>query len=261
MLIADEVNQNSQRKYLLVSKDLWSFLKGYGKHEKITLGDITEHLLLLGIKRSKELYMKEVIRDLMRPRPDGLKYVISQPEKKYLVVSQKTHNKVTEFARKRKIKLIDATRYLLGFGILAHFNADPRKDPQYTSLMEINQLIIERWQKNNPGKSIEKVFGPLYREKMEADILQKISFPIKEKPSTPKRQRSKLPNKTHSMDLGLRDLIELALIFGGSFLLVENMKLRNENQELRRLIAGGTTKDGKHSLSGNSFTVEKHKNT
>ncbi len=261
MLNSNTTQQEDHRKYLLISKKLWVFLKGYGKHEKISLVDITERLLSLGIKRSNELYMKEAIRDMMRPRPDGLKYVISQQDKKYLVVSQKTHNKVTEFARKRKIKLIDATRYLLGLGLWAHFNADPRDDPQYASLMEINQLIVERWQKNHPGKSVEEVLGPKYRERMEADVLRKIAFLYKEKLLTPKRKRSRLPDKTRGMNSSLRDLLELALIFGGSFLLVENIRLRKENEELRRLIAGGKTMEEKHGFSEYNLAVKQHEDS
>lgn len=249
MLNPNTVHQTDQRKYLLVSKDHWLLLKGYGKHRKVPLAAITEHLLSLGLKRANELYMKEAIDDIIRPRPDGLRFIISGQDKKYLVVSPEIHNMVTEFARKSKIKLIDATRNLVGLGMLAHFRADPRDDPQYASMMEINRLIIEQWQKSNPGKSIKKVFGPRYWGKMEADVLRNIAFPGKKRPAASKKQRSEPPPKSRNKDSGLRDLLDLALIFGGGLLLVDNIRLRKENEELRRMIAREATTGEKHSLS------------
>jgi hypothetical protein len=261
MLNRNTVRQTDHRKYLLVSKDQWLLLKGYGKHQKVSLAAITEHFLSLGLKRANELYMKEVIDDILRPRTDGLQYVISRQDKKYLVVSLEIHSKVTEFGRKRKLKLIEATRILIWLGMLAHFNVDPRNDPKYTSMMEISRLIIEQWQKNNPDKSIEKVLGPRYWRKMEADVLRDITFPGKKQSAASKQQRSEPTRKSRDKYSGLRDLVDLALIISGGFLLGENIKLKRENEELRRMIAGETTTGEKHNRPENSPTNEKQKET
>jgi len=261
MLNPNTLRQTDHRKYLLVSKDQWLLLKGYGKHQKVSLAAITEHFLSLGLKRANELYMKEVIDDILRTRPDGLRYVISRHDKKYLVVSLEIHSKVTEFARKRKIKLIEATRNLAWLGMLAHFNVDPRNDPKYASRMEIFRLVIEKWQKDNPGKSIKKVFGPRYWRKMEADVLRNIAFPGKKRPVASKRQRSEPPRKSRNKDSGLRGLVDLALILGGGVLLAENMKLKRENEELRRMMGGEATTGEKHNRPEDGPAAEKHEGT
>jgi hypothetical protein len=115
MLKSDITPQTDHRKYLLVSEYYWLLLKSYGKSRKVSLAAITESFLSKGLKRANELYMKEAIDDMLRLRTDGLRYIISrQDKKKYLVVSPEIHSKVTEFARNRKIKLIEATRNLIG---------------------------------------------------------------------------------------------------------------------------------------------------
>jgi len=251
--------QTGRRKYLLVSEDDWLLLKSYGKHSKMPLAEVTDQFLSLGLNRANELYMKEVIENTLRPRPDGLRYVISRQDKKYLVVSPVIHGKVTEFARKKKIKLIEATRTLFGLGIIAHFEADPRDNPIFRSKMEIRRLLTENWQKRHPDTSLEKVLGPGYPEKMEADVLRDIAFPDK-KPATSKQHGSEIYNKSRHKDLGLRDILDLALIFGGGWLLAENIKLRKENEELRRIIAGVAITDEKHDHMGDGPVSEKHEN-
>jgi hypothetical protein len=56
--------------------------------------------------------------------------------KKYMVVSTEIHNMTTAFARNRKIKLTEATRILIGLGMLAQFIADPRDNPRIKNRME-----------------------------------------------------------------------------------------------------------------------------
>ena len=120
------VPRTDHRKYLLVDIGNWMLLKTYGKRSKMPLKVITDQFLSLGLNRANKLYMKELIEDILRPRPDGLQYVIRRRDKKYVVVSPKIHGKVTEFARKKKIKLINATRILIGLGMMTHFSAYPR---------------------------------------------------------------------------------------------------------------------------------------
>jgi hypothetical protein len=245
------------RKYLLVNIDQWLLLKSYGKYHNMPLKVITDQFLTLGLIRADEVYMKEVVEDSLRPRHDGLRYVISRQDKKYLVVSPGIHDKVTKFARKKKIKLIEATRILIGLGIMAHFSADPRDNPLFESEMEIFRLITENWQKRHPDKPLEKILGPRYREKMEADVLRDIAFPPKEKPTSPQIHRPELSQKSRDKSSGLRDIMDLALIFGSGLLLAENLKLKKENQELHRMIAGNVKNSEKHDNVGEGAVAEK----
>jgi hypothetical protein len=120
-------------------------------------------------------------------------------DKKYLVVSPEIHKKVSEFAKKKKIKLIEATHYLLGLGMLAHFSTDPRDDSRYASLTEINRLIIENWRKNHPDQSLEETLGPQFQERMEADIFRDIVFPDKQR-RMPKGKNSLSPWQYPAVD-------------------------------------------------------------
>ena len=212
----------------------------------MSLESVTALLLTKGLKLANELYMKETVDSVLRPRYDGLRYVISQKDKKYLVVTSETHQKVTEFANKKRIKLIEATRVLIGLGMLAHFNADPKDDPRYTSLMEMNRLMIENWQKNHPDQPIEETLGMQYWERMEADILRGIVFPDKKR-RMPKGKEFTEPEITsNSRGSGLKDLLGLGLLFGGGWIIADYQKLKKENEELRRIIGGKVTPVDKH---------------
>lgn len=116
------------------------------------------------------------MNELLRPRVDGLKFLISKHEKSYLVVSPDIHQMVTQFAREWNIKLIEVTRNLVLLGMWAYFNTDPRDNPEYDSRMKISQLIIEYWQQNYPEEYLEQKLGPNCREKLEADVLHDIVF-------------------------------------------------------------------------------------
>lgn len=166
----------SQRKYLLVSKDLLLFLKSYSKHSNLPLKAVTERFLILGMKRANERYLSDMMNELLRPRPDGLRFLISKNDKSYLVVSPDIHQMVTQCARDWKIKQIEATRNLVLLGMRAYFNTEPRDNPEYDSRMKISQLIIEHWQQNYPEEYLEQKLGPNCREKLEADVLHDIVF-------------------------------------------------------------------------------------
>jgi hypothetical protein len=253
------MQSTSQRKYLLVSKDLLLSLKGYSKYSNILLKTITEHFLILGMNIANELYMKDMMNELLHPRIDGLKFLISKNDKSYLVGSPDIHQMVTQCARDWKIKLIEATRNLVLLGMWAYFNTDPRDNPEYDSRMKISQSIIEHWQKKHPDKSLEQEFGSDYRKKMEADVLRDIVFSGKRHTTISKQQPPRPSDEHDDMKLSIRDLFDLSLFFGGSWLLSENERLRTENEELRKIIDNIKSKE--KPSPDNSLSTEQHEGT
>ena len=162
---------SAKKKFLLVSKDNLLLLKSFAKHKQWSLFDVTESILSQGLKSARERYLKDVVESSLRPRNDGLRYAISQQEKAYLVVSPELHEEITEFARKKNIKLIRATRFIIGMGLWAETSNDPRNTSEYRVRMEIFRTKLEEWRKRHPGESLEEAFGPGFLTKKEAEKL------------------------------------------------------------------------------------------
>jgi len=92
----------------------------------MTLGVAASSLIKTALERGREL---EVLKEEPQEfhRASELKYVISQENKKYLVVHPDVHAAVVRYAKKKKLKMTEATWRLIGIGMkLEYWGEDPR---------------------------------------------------------------------------------------------------------------------------------------
>ena len=138
----------THKKYLMTSENTLITLKVLAKVHNVSLMSLTDTVLSLGLERAGKYYMKDLMEDTLRKRPDGLKYVISREEKKYLVVSLAIHRRVKEFADLKKLKLLDATRILIWLGIWALKGVNPEDSSEYRLRQKLNRVLAKEWNKH-----------------------------------------------------------------------------------------------------------------
>ena len=96
-------------------------------------------------------------------------------------------------------------------------------------------------------------------KKMEADVLRDIVFSGK-RPATASKQQTPRPSDEHDdMKLSIRDLFDLSLFFGSSWLLSENERLKTENEELRKIV--NNIKSQEKPSPDNGLSTKKHEGT
>jgi hypothetical protein len=215
----------THKKYLMTSENTLITLKVLARVHNVSLMSLTDTVLSLGLERAGKYYMKDLMEDTVRKRPDGLKYVISREEKKYLVVSLAIHRRVKEFADLKKLKLLDATRILIWLGIWALKGVNPEDSSEYRLRQKLNRVLIKEWNKHNPAQTMEDMLGPGVLERMDADALRKIM-------SSGRKRQTAFPGG-RALTLPDKDLVAIPRdILNG--LLEENANLKRETKRLYR---------------------------
>lgn len=227
-MLANNVHETSMKKYLLVSKSTLMMLKGYSKSPKVSLKYVTEHLIAAGLKYAVDRQSRKKFTEVFMQKLPGFQYVISQGDKKYLVVSVDTHQRVKVFARKEGLKLTEATRCLIFMGLTYTIAGDPKQDPRFKQVMEISQILIDHWGKQR-GISLEQYYGPGLKKKVEDHALKVV------RGQNYGNRTMKYPTRYNasSSDALLRDISKPLYEGIVSEVLEDNKRLKAENERLR----------------------------
>jgi len=220
------------KKYLLVSKSTLMMLKEYAKSQKESLMYVTECLIADGLKYAEDRQLRKKFTEVFMQKLPGFQYVISRHDKKYLVVSVDTHQRVKVFAWKEGLKLTEATYCLVLMGLIYAIEGDPKQDLQFKKIMEINQMVIDNWEKQH-GISAEQYFGTGLKKKMEEHALKMI------RGQDHGNRSVKYPRRydASSSNTFLRDIMKQLYKGIVSEVLEDNKRLKAENKRLRRILA------------------------
>jgi len=231
-MLANNVRETSMKKYLLVSKSTLMMLKGYSKSAKVSLKYVTEHLIAAGLKYAVDRQSRKKFTEVFLQKLPGFQYVIGQGDKKYLVVSVDTHQRVKVFARKEGLKLTEATRCLIFMGLTYNIAGDPKQDPRFKQIMEISQILVNHWEKQH-SISLEQYYGPGLKKKMEEHALKVV------RGQDFGNRTMKYPRRhgASSSDALLRDVSKPLYEGIVSEVLKDNKRLKAENERLRRTVA------------------------
>ena len=227
-MLHNKVHKMSIKKYLLVSKSTLMTLKGYAKAHQVSLKYVTEHLIAAGLEYAEDRQSRKQFTEVFTNKLPGFQYVISRHDKKYLVVSVDTHRKVTVFAKKEGLKLTEATRCLIFMGLTYTIAGDPKQDPRFKQIMEINQMLIDNWEKRH-GISVEQYYGPGLKKKMEEHALKVV------RSQDFGNRTMKYPRRhgASGSDALLRDVSKPLYEGIVSEVLEDNKRLKAENERLR----------------------------
>lgn len=231
-MLANNVRETSMKKYLLVSKSTLATLKGYSKANKVSLKYVTEHLIAAGLEYAEDRQLRKQFTEVFLQKLPGFQYVISQGDKKYVVVGVDTHREVAVFARREGLKLTEATRCLIFMGLTYTIAGDPKQDPRFKQIMEISQMLVDNWEKQH-GISVEQYYGPGLKKKVEEHALKMV------RGQDFGNRTMKYPRRhgASSSDTLLRDVSKPLYEKIVSKVLEDNKRLKAENERLRRMVA------------------------
>jgi len=207
-------------------------LKGYAKAHKVSLKYFTEHLIAAGLEYAKDPQLRKQFTEVFLQKLPGFQYVISQGDKKYLVVSVDTHQRVEVFAGKEGLKLTEATICLIFMGLAYTITGDPKQDPRFKQIMEISQMLVDNWEKQH-GISVEQYYGPGLKKKGEEHALNVVRGQAYGN-RTMKYPRRYGASSSYAL---LRDVSKPLYEGIVSEVLEDNKRLKAENERLRRMMA------------------------
>ena len=113
-------------------------------------------------------------------------------------------------------------------GLTYTIAGDPKQDPRFKQIMEINQMLVDNWEKRH-GISVEQYYEPGLKKKMEEHALKMV------RGQDFGNRTMKYPRKydASSSDALLRDVSKPLYEGIVSEVLEDDKKLKAENERLR----------------------------
>jgi hypothetical protein len=153
------VRKKVVRRYLVTSKAVRLVIKTIATNMNLTISAITQNLIDIGLRYEEEAHRRKINAAIFQ-RPPNIKYVVSRSEKTYLSVPDNVYQKVKAYAQKRDLKLIEASWRLIAIGLQYDFGGDPKLNPAFLHLKEIQQIIKDNIRKKKSNIAEEYLIDP-----------------------------------------------------------------------------------------------------
>jgi hypothetical protein len=127
------IDQRSKRRFLVTSKNLRHVIKAMAKYWKLSMSSLISELIDRGLQYEGQA-LKRAINAPLFKRPPNIEYIVKRSNKTYLSVSQDVYTKVQTYARKKRLKLVEATWTLISVGLQYKLGGETRSRKDFKTL-------------------------------------------------------------------------------------------------------------------------------
>jgi len=117
------------------------------------------HLINIGLRYEDEAHRRKINASLFH-RPPNIKYVVARSEKTYISVSDEVYQKVKAYAKKKGLKLIEASWRLIAIGLQYDIGGDPKSNELFATFAEIHRTITDTARKRKGNIADEYLMDP-----------------------------------------------------------------------------------------------------
>jgi hypothetical protein len=138
------IDRRSKRRLLVTSKNLRQVIKATAKYWKLSMSSLISELIDRGLKYEGQA-LKRAINAPLFKRPPNIEYTVKRRNRTYLSVPEDVYAKVQAYARKKKLKLVEATWTLISVGLQYKLGGDTRSRKDFETLSGLFGELAAKW--------------------------------------------------------------------------------------------------------------------